>query len=111
MVENGVMSADRPECPFLVWLYDFCLYCLYFLGIIDATNYIREPPADSPPDEQEPLAEDFEIAEVDNVDDSISELPEAGMNKQIYSFFLPEVLTHVLSLRIYPNIINFFIPG
>ena len=109
MTGNGVMS-DRPECPILVWIRDFCLYCLYFLGIIDNTNHIREPPAYSPPDEQEPLAEVFEIAEVDNVDDSISELPEAGMNEQIYSF-LSEILTKVLSLRIYPDIINSFIPG
>ena len=110
MVESGVMSADRPECPFLVWILDLCLYCLYFLGIIDATNYIREPPADSPPDEQEPLAEDFEIAdsaaevnnaEVDNVGDSISELPEAGMNKQIFCqkfWLMPWVSVYIQTL-------------
>ena len=93
MVENGVMSADRQECPFLVWILNVCMYCLYFLGIIDNTNHIPQTPADSPPGEQEPLAEDFEIAdsaaevnnaEVDNVGDSMSELPEAGMNKQIF---------------------------
>ena len=80
MSENGVMSTARPECPFLVWIRDFCRgICLYFLRVIDNTNYIPEPPPNTPSEELVSLTGDFTVVEVDNVDDSIIEVPVAGM--------------------------------
>ena len=96
MSENGVMSTDRPECRFLVWIRDFCRgICLYFLRVIDNTNYIPEPPPNTPSEELESLTGDFTVVEVDNVDDSIVEVTEAGLKEQILSFITgdPRIMT------------------
>ena len=82
MVGHGGMRPDRPEWQFRVWIRDFCRgVCFYFLRIIDPEiNYIPEPP----PEELEPLVGDVEIVEVDNVDDSITEMQGAGMKERIF---------------------------
>ena len=79
MDENGDVWPNWPE-DFSTRIRDwFRRLLLYWLHIIDGTNYIPESPPNTRPVETGPLARDFEIDEVDNVDDSIIELPEAGM--------------------------------
>ena len=86
MDENGEVWPEWPE-DFSTRIRNwFRRLLLYWLHIIDGTNYIPESPPNTQPVETEPLAQDFEIDEVDNVDDSITEGPEAGMEEQIFLF-------------------------
>ena len=77
MLENGIMSSDRLEWRFLVWIRDFYRgVSLYFRRITDpSTNYRNWFIPEPLPEEVETLAEDFDIVEVDNVDDTIIEMP------------------------------------
>ena len=68
----------RPLWPagwFLAWMRDcFRGICLYLLYKMDNVDYV---PSNTRPEELETLPEDFEeIVEIDNVDDSIIEVPE-----------------------------------
>ena len=84
MDENGEVWPDWPEdfsTRIRDWFRRLLLYCLH---IIDGTNYIPESSPNTRPVETEPLAQNFEIDEVDNVDDSINEVPEAGIKEQTF---------------------------
>ena len=85
MTENGEVWPDWPE-DWAIRLCDWCrrlLICV--LHIVDSTRYRPEPPQNTHPEELETLA-DFEIVEMDNVDDSNMEVIEAGLKEHIFSF-------------------------
>ena len=99
MPENGEVWPDWPE-DLATRIRDwFRRLLLYFLHLIDGTNYTPDSPPNTRPEESELLTQDFEIAEVDNVDDSITEVPEAGMKDPIF-----------VDIRTQPNIPFSFIP-